>query len=299
MFAIVLMQQNQNAAIPELEESEVAPDFYEGGYEYECEYTLDLGSGLAECACPTPWQSYFKRPLTSNLGRPPRREKEKEAERDGGICGSWAPPRTGGVSPAARLGSAVGVNAVEKKGLLALGSPALLLMVPRTPSHSVSPAPSFSSSSDSDSDSAISCSSYSSSYASYSISPSSSESEEEDATDYSLPALLRVRGTPSIPSPVFGRTSRNCARALLLGAGGGGNCTLQTRGGFPAAREHQLLYQDFYSPFHLSTLTIFLRFFDVPDLYAILIIITIWFQCHIIIRIAYQHQEHQGHGTVD
>ncbi|KAJ7133100.1 hypothetical protein C8R44DRAFT_870538 [Mycena epipterygia] len=73
-----MMQQNQNTAIPELEE----------GYEYECEYILDLGSGLAESPCPTPTPSYLKRPspptIPMNRRRPPQREKE--AERDCGIC---------------------------------------------------------------------------------------------------------------------------------------------------------------------------------------------------------------------
>ncbi|KAJ7133155.1 hypothetical protein C8R44DRAFT_771986 [Mycena epipterygia] len=218
------IQHNQNAAIPE-----EAPDYYEvalpvgheNGYEYEEEYTLDLGSGLTESACPTPTPSYFKHPSNPSTSpstmrhRSIQRQREKEAERDCGIC--FAPatspirtlccahlfcaehiaqwllgPAADGRCPACR--AEIGLDG---KGILALGRPALFLIVPRAPppSRSASPAPSFSS------DSALSSSSYASSYASYPTSPSysdagsptSSESEEEDSTDYSLPALLRAR----------------------------------------------------------------------------------------------------------
>ncbi|KAJ7110530.1 hypothetical protein C8R44DRAFT_800186 [Mycena epipterygia] len=210
-----MMQQNENATIPELEESESVPDYYEGaGYECEEEYTLDLGSDLAESACPTPTSSYLKRPLR----RPPRREREKETERYCGICfePATSPVRTlccahlfcaehitqwllgpaaDGRCPGCRAlcSFAFGEDTLPGKGLLALGHPALLKLqhVPRTPPPSRSPSPSTSSSS---------TGSYAS-YVSYPTSPSSdtgyhsnpSEPEEEDSTDYSLPALLRAR----------------------------------------------------------------------------------------------------------
>ncbi|KAJ7133176.1 hypothetical protein C8R44DRAFT_772014 [Mycena epipterygia] len=218
---MAMMQQNHSATIPEFEESPLAPHYYEGaGYEYEEEYILDLGSGLAESACPTPTPSYFKRPSQSPPSTNPRRrsgQRDKEAERDCGICfepatspirtrccshlfcaehiAQWLlGPAADGRCPGCRApcSFAFGEDTLSDKGLLALGHPSLLLMVPRTPPPSRSPSPSLSSYSSS------------SSYASYPTSPASpssselgsptsSESEEEDSTDYSLPALLRAR----------------------------------------------------------------------------------------------------------
>ncbi|KAJ7133170.1 hypothetical protein C8R44DRAFT_849392 [Mycena epipterygia] len=189
MDSMAMMQQNENAAIPELEESESTPDYNEGA-----------GSG----------------------------QRDKEAERSCGICfdpasspvrtlccahlfcadhiAQWLlGPAADGRCPACRTSCSFAFGAddtlvAKGQGLLALSHPALLpLHVPCTPPPSRSPSPSPSRSSDSDS-------SYSESparsYASYPTSPlsssvdptsSSEEEEEEDSTDYSLPALLRAR----------------------------------------------------------------------------------------------------------
>ncbi|KAJ7133149.1 hypothetical protein C8R44DRAFT_730344 [Mycena epipterygia] len=221
---------NDPAAIPELEESELAPDYYDGaGYECKEEYTLDLSSGLAESACPTPTPSLIKRrshppsPSTSNLRRRST-QRDREAERDCGICfepasspvrtlccahlfcaehiAQWLlGPDADARCPACRAACSfafgedascsLSVGGVEKKGLLALGHPALLHIGPRTPppSRSASPSPSYPPSSSS----VGSSSSYPTSPSSCSsVDPATSEPEEADATDYSLPARLHA-----------------------------------------------------------------------------------------------------------
>ncbi|KAJ7445058.1 hypothetical protein FB451DRAFT_69431 [Mycena latifolia] len=198
------MYQNQHAPIPE------ESFFGEGLYDDDdVEWTLDLGSGAAESACPTPQPSQIKRSVPHRPFRPPRSGlsvPKKEAERDCGICfelavapvrtlccshlfcaehiAAWLHgPRSDGLCPSCRA------PAPEMDlGLLALGHPALLHLVPGTPPPSRSVSPSLASSTGSDASTA--------SYASYPSTPSvasSSDSEEEDATDFSLPALVHAR----------------------------------------------------------------------------------------------------------
>ncbi|KAJ7088078.1 hypothetical protein B0H15DRAFT_801126 [Mycena belliarum] len=208
------------AAIPE-ESLFGARDDGDGGGEY----SLDLGSGAGDSACPTPQL----RCSSSDLRRPiPRRPKaaakpktslrEKDAERDCGICferavapvrtrccshlfcaehiAAWLHgPHTDGRCPACRA------PVPAAAALLALGHPALLRPAPRAPppSRAPSPPPSLAAPS-----------AYPAAYAAYPSVPSpcappspassppasaypTSEEEEEDATDFSLPALLRAR----------------------------------------------------------------------------------------------------------
>ncbi|KAJ6533291.1 hypothetical protein DFH09DRAFT_1406803 [Mycena vulgaris] len=179
----------------------------------DVEYTLDLGSGVADSACATPLPSQIKRPIPYRAFRPTRSAASpaKEAERDCGICfelavapvrtlccahlfcaehiAAWLHgPRSDGLCPACR--------APAGPGLLALGHPALMHLVPRAPPPSRSPSPAAS---DSDSDCSDSSTASAASYASYPSTPTALSphadpaSEEEDATDYSLPALVHAR----------------------------------------------------------------------------------------------------------
>ncbi|KAJ7686030.1 hypothetical protein B0H17DRAFT_1072882 [Mycena rosella] len=182
--------------------------FGEGLYD-DVEYTLDLGSGAAESACPTPQPSHIKRPIAHRAFRPTRSalSAQKEAERDCGICFEFAVapvrtlccahlfcaehiaewlhgPSSDGLCPACRAPS--GLTGLA---LLALGHPALLRLVPRTPPPSRSPSPSAAS--DCSTSSAGSYASYPSTPAA--LSEAGTLSEEEDATDYSLPALVHAR----------------------------------------------------------------------------------------------------------
>ncbi|KAJ7456241.1 hypothetical protein B0H11DRAFT_2200162 [Mycena galericulata] len=157
------MNQLQNgvvAVIPELEEKDSR------GYDdaEDVEYILDLGSGVAESACPTPTPSVPKRPVPYRAFRPPRsgstqKATEREAERDCGICferavspvrtrccvhlfcaehiAQWLDgPSADGRCPSCRAPSVAA-------GLLALGHPAALKahLVPRTPPPSRAPSP--------------------------------------------------------------------------------------------------------------------------------------------------------------
>ncbi|KAJ7731819.1 hypothetical protein DFH07DRAFT_1065671 [Mycena maculata] len=198
------------AAIPEESGFSVHDD--------DVEYVLDLGSGATESACPTPTPSHIKRPIASKTFRPSRSAAsvQKEAERDCGICferavapvrtpccshlfcaehiAAWLDgPAADGLCPTCRAPCA---------GLLALGHAALIPLVPPPPPPSRSPSPApepylpfasdCSSDDPSDAESGGSYASYPSTPAS--LSPAVSDaSEEEDATDYSLPALVRAR----------------------------------------------------------------------------------------------------------
>ncbi|KAJ7133137.1 hypothetical protein C8R44DRAFT_849376 [Mycena epipterygia] len=217
------------AAIPE-----EAPDYFEDAtssslFEYE-EYTLDLGSGLAESTCPTPTPSYLKRPQrpspsssASNLRRRST-HREKDAERDCGICFEPAssPIRTLCLAPGPRSGRALsccramcsfafGEETLPRKGLLALGHPSLLLIVPRTPPPSRSASPSC----------LVYSESSAGSYASYPTSPSSSSVDptlesEEDSTDYSLPAVRRARALQTRRHTSHPSSSVPGARAAIV-----------------------------------------------------------------------------------
>ncbi|KAJ7722225.1 hypothetical protein DFH07DRAFT_972022 [Mycena maculata] len=188
-------------------------------YADDVEYVLDLGTGATESACPTPMPSHIKRPIGSKTLRPPSStaSSQKEAERDCGICferavapvrtpccsylfcaehiAAWLDgPTADGLCPTCRA------PCVGLLTLLALGHPVLMYPVPPPPppSRSPSPAPCFSLDSDCASDDTSEVES-GGSYASYpsipaALSPAVSDaSEEEDATDYSLPALVRAR----------------------------------------------------------------------------------------------------------
>ncbi|KAJ7348447.1 hypothetical protein DFH08DRAFT_865999 [Mycena albidolilacea] len=179
-------------------------------------YMLDLGSGAAQSVCPSPQPMQIRRPTprrpaTSSARRAP--QKEKEPERDCGICFELAVtpvrtlccahlfcaehivawlhgPASDGRCPSC---SAPGLD------ILALGHPGQAHLVPPAPppTRSPSPLPSHISTS-------------SAPYAAYPSTPavlppspsslcpadlssSSSSEEEEDATDYSLPALVHAR----------------------------------------------------------------------------------------------------------
>ncbi|KAF7342649.1 hypothetical protein MSAN_02021900 [Mycena sanguinolenta] len=192
-------------------------------------YTIDLGSGALESACPTP-PLQVRRPIPHRPFRPSRQapakssaRKRKEAERDCGICfepavspvrtrccahlfcaehiTAWLHgPASDGCCPACRA-------PVSDDALLALGHPALsALHVPPVappPSRSASPAlidippaqPSSPGSYASYPSIPVDDPALSSSSSSYSGSGSENEGEQEDedSTDYSLPALLRAR----------------------------------------------------------------------------------------------------------
>ncbi|KAJ6483308.1 hypothetical protein C8R45DRAFT_300533 [Mycena sanguinolenta] len=195
-------------------------------------YTIDLGSGALESACPTP-PLQVRRPIPTKPFRPLKQtakssssRRQKEAERDCGICfepavspvrtrccahlfcaehiTAWLHgPASDGRCPACRA-------PVSDDALLALGHPALsTLHVPPVappPSRSASPflvdtsppAPhhsspgSYASYPSTPADDPAPLSSSSSSY-SASGSEGEGEAEDEDCTDYSLPALLRAR----------------------------------------------------------------------------------------------------------
>ncbi|KAJ7028374.1 hypothetical protein C8F04DRAFT_67712 [Mycena alexandri] len=194
----------QNVSIPE-------ESGFISGVRDDVEYILDLGSGAAESACPTPPISHIRRPIPFRPFRPTRTvsTSRKEADRDCGICfelavapvrtlccvhlfcaehiAAWLDgPASDGLCPSCRAPSA-------SMGLRALGHPALMHLVPRTPPPSRSPTPSNSECSTDSSSSVASYASYPSTPAAPSLSDTDASSEEEDATDYSLPALVRAR----------------------------------------------------------------------------------------------------------
>ncbi|KAJ7290043.1 hypothetical protein C8J57DRAFT_336167 [Mycena rebaudengoi] len=266
---------NQNSKTPQ---SSSIPE--ESGPMYslydEVEYVLDLGSGSGELSgssgstTPIIVRPRARRPVSV----PPRPARSapsphlKAAQRDCGICfelavapvrtlccatlfcaehiAAWLHgPQSDGRCPSCRAPASIDARI----GLLALGHPSEAHLIPKTPPPSRAPSPVISECSSS---SAYSSDSYASdSTASYSAYPSTPAalpkgnyalSEEEDATDYSLPALLRARAlqtrrhTPHPISSVLGLRA-----ALSTVARGAGLviivAILAGRGGWGAAPE--------------------------------------------------------------
>ncbi|KAF8186099.1 hypothetical protein K438DRAFT_1038905 [Mycena galopus ATCC 62051] len=167
------------------------------------DYKVDLGSGAAQSACPSPGPQPLKRPTSRRPATRRPQKAQKEPERDCGICFELA------VAPVRTLCCAhlfcadhimAWLHGPASDGLcpscgapdldiLPLGHPSLTHRIPPAPpSTPRSPSPDLSPTI-----SAAPYASYPSTPAIVHQDPSSSSEEEEDSTDYSLPALVYAR----------------------------------------------------------------------------------------------------------